>query len=222
MCEINTKPDRHTCEDYKNPVVACATAAYVSWKKKSITHLSSYLFLSLSPTFSNFQTLTFFMVWTDNSLQPPNAKATQSAYVWHHIDEHSQFHIASFFSTGSCTHRCDLVDMKALFSWCSRALLLSYFASPPVWSSLPHHGTLIFSLLSISFCCYHPCLFLSFKSSLLAPMGRISQSLLLRSFFYLFLALSVLSVPLTQAVSKGRPIYHHCVHTAPKWMMPLN
>lgn len=52
MCEINTKPDRHTCEDYMNPVVVCATAAYISWGKKEIHNPP--LLLSVPFSFSHF------------------------------------------------------------------------------------------------------------------------------------------------------------------------
>lgn len=79
-------------------------------------------------------------------------------------------------------------------------------------SSLPLSST-PWTCLCISFCCNHPCLSLSSKSSFLAPLGRISQTLLLSLLsFYLFLSLSSPAFPLTQAVSRG--ICHHRVYGA--------
>lgn len=103
------------------------------------------LSVPLSPTFSNFQRLTSFIVRTDNALQPPKnrCKSSQSAYIWHRIDE--RVHIASFFSAGSCTDRCDLEDMKVFFSLMRQSTLC--FTSSLIPSSTPQTSVFLYIFL---------------------------------------------------------------------------
>lgn len=81
---------------------------------------------SFSPTFFLQRTNTRFSACRKGHLTAPSQCERYTACI-HFGSKHSQFHIASFFHTGSCTHRCALDEMKALSAWCSRALLLPFF-----------------------------------------------------------------------------------------------
>lgn len=112
--------------------------------QQTVTHLTSYLPLPLSlpPSFLQ-RTNAPFSACRKGHLTAPSQCERYTVCI-HFGSKHSQFHIASFFHTGSCTHRCALDEMKALSAWCSRALLLPFFLlyftsslllSPTPWTS---------------------------------------------------------------------------------------
>lgn len=192
MCEINTKPDRHTCEDYMNPVVVCATAAYISWGKKEIHNPP--LLLSVPFSFSHFLQLpnADFLYGLNRQLTATSPCKSYTVCL----------RLAPYRRALPLPHCVFLfhwqLHTQMWLRWYESPLFLMQQSTPPVL--LCFTSSLILSstpwtsyFLSISFCCYHPCVFLSSKSSLLAPMGRISLSLLLRSFLSLSSSLSSLS-----------------------------
>lgn len=131
-------------------------------------------------------------------------QGTQSAWIL--PAKHFPIPRSLSFLTGSCTHRCVLEYLKAPYSLCNRALHVSFLVDfTQVCSPLPHCGP--FSILSIYLCCYRPWLFLSSKSSRLAPPGRISQSL--HAFLFCFLSHNPAFPPIL-AVWRG--IRHHRGH----------
>lgn len=137
----------------------------------------------LFPTFSNFQRLASFIVRTDNALQPPRNRC-KSYTVCTHLAPYRQTSPHCIFLFRWQLHRqMWLGGYESVFSSpdASEHTLLHLRSDP-----LFHTTDLSFS--SISFCCSHSRLFLSSKSSLLAPMGRIFQSPLLLSFLPLSLS----------------------------------
>lgn len=141
------------------------------------------LSVPLFPTFSNFQRLASFIVRTDNALQPPKNRC-KSYTVCTHLAPYRQTSPHCIFLFHWQLHRQMWLGgyESVFFPPDASEHTLLHLRSDPLF----HTTDLSFS--SISFCCSHPCLFLSSKSSLLAPTGRIFQSPPLLSFLPLSLS----------------------------------
>ena len=230
---LNTEPPSHAAETYKKqnhavpPVIQLCVlqlwALHLQPVCLTADHNPPHLLSvpsSFSPSFSLQQTNTRFSACRKGHLTVPSQCERYTVCI-HFGTKHSQFHLASFFHPGSCTHRCALDEMKALSAWCSRAALLPfffYFLSPPVCSSLPHHGPLkSLSLSSISFGCYHPCLSPSSKSSLLAPWAEsVSPSF---SACFLFISSPSALLP-SLSLRPSQEVFVIIEHMELLWMTP--
>lgn len=226
---LNTEPPSHAAETYKKqnhavpPVIQLCVlqlwALHLQPVCLTADHNPPHLLSvpsSFSPSFSLQQTNTRFSACRKGHLTVPSQCERYTVCI-HFGTKHSQFHLASFFHTGSCTHRCALDEMKALSAWCSRAPLLPFFFLLSFTSSLllsPTPWTSQVSLSLVYIFWLLPSLPLSLIQILsLSPLGRICKSLLLCLLSFYLLSLSSPAFTLTQAVSRG--ICHHRAHGAP-------